>query len=62
MQLCQCRLAHFAALDAFGHIGTCVRSLLYLVMYAAFAQPRAALWCIPALLYILRLRPHPHCS
>lgn len=39
-----CRLAHFVALDTFGHIGTCVRSLLYLVMYAAFAQPRAALW------------------
>ncbi len=38
------RLAHFAALDTLGHIGTAVRSLLYLVMYAAFAQPRAALW------------------
>jgi hypothetical protein len=38
------RFAHFVALDTFGHIGTCVRSLLYLVMYCAFAQPRAALW------------------
>jgi hypothetical protein len=52
-----CRLAHFAALDTFGHIGTCVRSLLYLVMYAAFAQPRAALWCIsgpPRILVLCR--------
>lgn len=35
------RLAYFVAEDTFGHIGSLVRSLVYLVMYYTFAQPRA---------------------
>ena len=36
------RLAYFLAEDTFGHIGSLVRSLVYLITYYTFAQPRAA--------------------
>ena len=42
LHLCPLRLAYFCAEDTFGQIGTLVRSLMYLVMYYTFAQPRAA--------------------
>ena len=48
-----CRLAHYAALDTLGHVGTAVRSLLYLVTYAAFAQPRASFWRLYAVVLCL---------
>lgn len=43
------RLAYFCAEDTFGHIGTLVRSLVYLVMYYTFAQPRA----VPAEMFLV---------
>ena len=50
-----CRFAFFLALDTFDHTGTLLKSLLYMVMYYSFAQPRAVIWqmylCTAAIVY-----------
>jgi len=50
-----CRFAFFLAQDTFDHTGTLLKSLLYMVMYYSFAQPRAVIWqmylCTVAIVY-----------
>ena len=50
-----CRFALFLAKDTFDHNGTLLKSLLYMVMYYSFAQPRAVIWqmylCTVAIVY-----------
>ena len=49
------RFAFFLAQDTFDHTGTLLKSLLYMVMYYSFAQPRAVIWqmylCTVAIVY-----------
>ncbi|KAA6416749.1 MAG: ABC transporter G family member 28-like [Trebouxia sp. A1-2] len=49
------KFAFFLAQDTFDHTGTLLKSLLYMVMYYSFAQPRAVIWqmylCTVAIVY-----------